>query len=61
MASDAKRKAAAIVVAAIDEWSVRYMEGHESKVDVDVRLELEKVKDAFVLVATIPPLEESES
>lgn len=48
-----KRRAAAIVVTALDEWCVRYMEGAEPKVEVEVRLEIERIKDVYANLATV--------
>lgn len=56
MASSAKREASRIVVYAIDDWLVRYMENAKAgvldpAVSVEARAELEAIKEAHLRVA----------
>lgn len=52
MSAPARRAACGLLVHMIDDWCVKYM-GGEGKVPVEVRLELERMKDVFANVATI--------
>lgn len=58
-ATEARREACGLLVHMVDDWCVRYMEG-EGKVPAEVRLELERMKDAFARVATVVDLPKPE-